>query len=79
MDFGYYITYFGDVYHGIAQPIQETNGEFFIIPKNKFLEFQNIPVGERDFNRINELGVHIKSKEIIEKGMKYQKKKEITI
>lgn len=64
--FGYYITYFGDVYYGIAAMKDVNVGSFYIIGKNKWPEYLELKQQNKHTENLERLGIYIPSKEIIE-------------
>lgn len=65
-NFGYYITYFGDVYYGIAIDKDITAGDFYIVGKNKWMEYTSLQKENKHTEHIGKLGIYIASKDIIE-------------
>lgn len=68
-DFAYYVTYFGDVYYGLAVEADFNSDDFYIVGKNQFREYQSL-AGER-FKRasLEKVGIHIPAQEIILKRL----------
>lgn len=69
--FGYYITYFGDVYYGVAVEVNNDAGGFYIVGKNKWLEYLDLQNQNKHIENLDRLGIYIPSKEIIEKWVKH--------
>lgn len=64
-NFGYYITYFGDVYYGIAVIKDLTANNFYIVGRNKWLEYQELQKQGKHLENLEKLGIYIASKDII--------------
>lgn len=63
--FGYYVTYFGDVYYGIAVMKDINAGSFYIIVKNKWPEYLDLQNQNKHTDSLDRLGIYISSKDII--------------
>jgi len=66
INFGYYITYLGEVYYGIAIKRDFTKGDFYIIGKNKWVEYYKEQDGLIPQEDLEKFGIYISTKEIIE-------------
>ena len=67
--FGYYITYFGEVYHGIAIYPDVNKEDFYIVPKQT--HYQRMQQGKSNYplDELPNLGVYIKTKSVIQNWM----------
>lgn len=67
-DFGYFITYWGEIFSGIAFKKDISADEFYIIPMYKFKEFdEQLQKSVRSEINFDEYGIKIQSPNIIEK------------
>ncbi len=67
--FGYFITYFGDVYHGMAVQLEPNQEDFYIISKQ--FHFQKIRSQKFGYSQeeLESYGLYIKSPAVIQKWL----------
>ena len=51
----YFITYYGDIYHGCVQTHHQYDDRFFILSKNQLQEFQGLTQEQRTLKKYSEL------------------------
>ena len=64
--FGYYFTYFGDVYLDIAVQLNSMKDDFFIISRNQYIEFNNLQQHQKTREDFGKLGIYIRNQKVIQ-------------
>lgn len=63
----YFITYYGDIYHGYLEELPNYENGFFILSKNQSREFQKLKAAERTLEKYRKLAREIQDKNVIRK------------
>lgn len=66
IEFGYYITYIGEIYHGIAIREKPGSDSFYILGKRFFKEYSEITQQEKIPPFLEKNGIYISTSEIID-------------
>lgn len=67
-NFGYFITYFGDVYFGIAIQVQVNVEGFYVLSKNRFREYQKLHFADEQlkYKYLERVGILIGTEKIVQ-------------